>query len=98
MAPRAPPFPESATLDRNKLRARLNKKVKGGNYLTKDEMEELTVRRAHVDVSDSQVSWKPYRSVGACPSRLCYACRAWLTTHAAVWLLWSLADGQDSSI
>ena len=29
--PCAPPFPESATLDRNKLRARLNKKIKGGN-------------------------------------------------------------------
>jgi len=47
-----PPFPESETLTREKLRGRLTKKVKGNMYITPQEMEELTV------------SWKPYRSVG----------------------------------
>jgi DNA-3-methyladenine glycosylase II len=37
-----PPFPESQTLTRTSLRARLNKKVKGNNYLTPQEMDELS--------------------------------------------------------
>lgn len=37
-----PPFPESQTLTRSALRARLGKKVKGNNYLTPQEMEELS--------------------------------------------------------
>jgi len=37
-----PPFPESQTLTRSSLRARLSKKVKGNNYLTPQEMDELS--------------------------------------------------------
>lgn len=37
-----PPFPESKTLTRQSLKARLSKKVKGNNYLTPQEMEELS--------------------------------------------------------
>lgn len=37
-----PSFPESQTLTRASLRARLSKKVKGNNYLTPQEMEELS--------------------------------------------------------
>lgn len=41
-----PPFPESQTLTRSSLRARLSKKVKGNNYLTPQEMEELSKFRS----------------------------------------------------
>lgn len=37
-----PPFPESKTLTRSSLKARLTKKVKGNIYLTPQEMEELS--------------------------------------------------------
>jgi DNA-3-methyladenine glycosylase II len=43
-----PPFPESQTLTRSSLRARLSKKVKGNNYLTPQEMDELSKLRAFV--------------------------------------------------
>ena len=60
--------------------------------LSKDEMEELTVRHELAARADSSglleaVSLRR-RCVGCCLMPL----------TMAVWLLWSLADGQDSSI
>lgn len=49
--PQLPPFPNSETLTRETLKGRLTKKIKGNNYITAKEMEELSE------------SWRPYRSV-----------------------------------
>lgn len=47
-----PPFPESKTLTRESLKARLNKKVKGNIYLTPVEMDELSTFLGHFITTD----------------------------------------------